>query len=313
MLFLVLILFFIPYLFPIKTLEDTVNVKELADPDSQFVEVNCLLIHYKKLGHSDLELVFLHGFGSSIYSWREVLEPLSELGSVIAFDRPAFGLTERPLLDEYSGRNPYPNIYQPELLNAFMDELDINSAVLVGNSAGGMLAVQTLFEFPERVDALILISPAIFTSDGTPAFLRYIFQLPAIDRIGPLVTRTFLYRTDAFLQAAWHDPSKITETTYEEYNKPLMADNWDRALWEFVRSSRSVKLNDLLPNISIPTLVITGDDDRVIPTKDSIKVAKSIPGAQLVIIPDCGHAPQEECPEEFLDAVREFLIMIAEK
>ena len=94
-----------PFLVPVPPLKDTQPVSELADPDSQFIEINNLQVHYKKAGNGEPVFILLHGFGASTFSWREVIDPLSAIGTVIAYDRPAFGLTERPM--EWEGDNPY--------------------------------------------------------------------------------------------------------------------------------------------------------------------------------------------------------------
>ncbi|MBC8263534.1 MAG: hypothetical protein H8E47_05355 [Anaerolineales bacterium] len=104
-------------------MEDTVPPQQLADPDSRFVDINGLQVHYKMAGQGGPALVLLHGFGASVFSWREVMEPLAEIGTVIAFDRPAFGLTERPVPGEWEGESPYRAEAQVELTVGLLDEL----------------------------------------------------------------------------------------------------------------------------------------------------------------------------------------------
>ena len=87
----------------------------------------------------------------------------------------------------------------------------------------------------------------------------------------------------------------------------MKVDNWDRALWEFNQAPRATGLSTRLNEIKLPALVITGDDDRIVPTKDSVRLAGELPNAQLVVIPNCGHTPQEECPEPWLEAVTRFI------
>ena len=91
------------------------------------------------------------------------------------------------------------------------------------------------------------------------------------------------------------------------YEKPLQAENWDRALWELTVSSHPLALDEHLDELSIPVLVITGDDDRIVPTEQSLRLAEDIPGATLTVIPACGHLPHEECPDEFMQAVLSFV------
>ena len=93
LLVLILLLGVGPFLIPVPPLEGTVPASQLADPDSKFVEVNGLSVHYKEMGAGETTFILLHGFGASLFSWRDVMEPLSAYGRVIAYDRPAFGLT----------------------------------------------------------------------------------------------------------------------------------------------------------------------------------------------------------------------------
>ena len=140
-----------PFLIPVPPLENTVPPAQLAEPDSQFVEVNDLTVHYKETGSGEPVFVLLHGFGASLFSWREVMAPLSQFGRVIAFDRPAFGLTERPLPGEWDGQNPYSPEAQVDLVIGLLDALGVDQAILVGNSAGGTVALNTTLAHPERV------------------------------------------------------------------------------------------------------------------------------------------------------------------
>jgi len=301
-----------PFLVPVPPLENTVPPEELADPDSRFAEVNGLQVHYKTAGSGTPALLLLHGFGASVFSWREVMEPLADQGTVVAFDRPAFGLTERPLSwDE--GSNPYTPEAQVDLVIGLLDELDIPQAILVGNSAGGTVAVNTALAHPERVRALVLVDAAIYEGGGAPRWIRPLLNTPQVDHLGPLVARQIEVRGDAFLESAWHDPDRITPDVRAGYRRTLRVENWDRALWEFTKASRQTGLADRVEEITLPSLVISGDDDRIVPVTSSIRLADELPNAELTIIPDCGHVPHEECPQPFLEAVTEFVDSLPEE
>lgn len=298
-----------PFLVPVPPLEDTVPVETLADPDSRFIDVDGLTIHYKQMGQGAPAFVLLHGFGASTFSWREVMGPLAELGTVVAFDRPAFGLTERPMrgTEDWPGYNPYSYTSQPQLVLGLMDALGFESAILVGNSAGGAVAVQTALRAPERVDALVLVDAAIYTGGGTPPIVRPLLNTPQMSHLGPLIARQIRDWGVDFGRSAWHDPDRIPPEFWEGYQKPLRAENWDRALWELTRSSRRLDLPSRLDDVTMPTLVITGDDDQIVPTEQSIRLAAELPDARLAVLEACGHVPQEECPEPWLDAVQGFV------
>ncbi len=294
-----------PFLIPVPPLEGTVPAEELADPDSQFTELNGLLVHYKSSGQGEPALILLHGFGASLFSWQGVQPDLSAGRLVVAFDRPAFGLTERPL--EWAGINPYTAEAQADLTIQLMNQFSIQKAVLVGNSAGGTISVLSALKYPERVHALILIDPAVYTGGGAPGFVRPLLQTPQMDHIGPLIARRIQDWGIDFARSAWHDPSKITDEVWAGYTKPLQAENWDRALWELTRASGGEDLPSRLQELTLPILVITGDDDRIVPTADSLRLASELPNAELVVIPECGHVPHEECPVPVLQAMETFL------
>lgn len=297
-----------PLVVPVPALEGTLPVEQLADADSKFIDVDGVNVHYKEAGLGDTALLLLHGFASSTYSWREVTEPLAEDARVVAFDRPAFGLTERPMPGDFpNGVNPYTADAQAGLTVGLMDELDIKQAVLVGNSAGGTIATYTALRYPERVKALVLVDPAIYAGGGSPSWARPLLTTPQARRIGPILVRNIRDWGYQFGQSAWHDPSKFTEEIWANYSKPLQAENWDRALWELTQASRPLDLDQRLDELGVPVLVITGDDDRIVPTEQSIRLAGEIPGAELAVLPNCGHVPQEECPSAFLAAVEDFL------
>ena len=225
---------------------------------------------------------------------------------MIAYDRPAFGLTEWPLIDSWRSENPYSNEYQDKLLINLLDALKINKAILIGNSAGGTVAVQTELKYPERVSALILVDAAILNNGGVPQWISWVLYFPQMDRLIPLFVRYIKSWGLNLLTTAWHDPTKITPSIIEGYEKPLKVENWDKALWELTKTSKPLGLIDKIVEVKLPVLILSGDDDRIVPTRDSVELAKMIPNAELKMFKDCGHVPQEECPQEFLDSVVSF-------
>jgi pimeloyl-ACP methyl ester carboxylesterase len=300
-----ILLLVVPFLIPVPPLENTVPAETLTDEDSLFIEVNGVNIHYKVYGQGEPVFILLHGFGASLFSWREVTAPLAEFGTVIVYDRPAFGLTERPM--EWYGESPYSQASQVKLVIGLMDALKIEKAILVGNSAGGTISMLTALEYPERVTSLILVDPAVYAGGGAPAWARPLLGTPQMRHLGPLAARQLQAQGTEFIKTAWHDPSKITPEIFEGYQKPLQVNDWDKALWELTISSSESGLAQRVTEFNLPVLVITGDDDRIVPTEQSVRLAGEISNVQLVVIPQCGHLPHEECPNEFMQAVTDFL------
>jgi pimeloyl-ACP methyl ester carboxylesterase len=297
-----------PFLVPVPPLKGTFPPHELADDDSVFIDINGLDIHVKKMGQGEPVFVLLHGFAASLYSWHAVMEPLSQLGTVIAFDRPGFGLSEHPLT--WQGQNPYSPETQVELVMGLMDHFGVSNAILIGNSAGGTVSMQIALAYPERVSALILVDPAVYRGGGVPRFMKHLLATPQMRHLGPLFTRQILKHGQDLIKLAWHDPALLPQEMRVDYQKPFQVENWDKALWEFTLASRPTGLTKRLNKLVLPVLVITGDDDHIVPTSDSIRLAGELPNAHLEVIANAGHIPHEEQPQVFMAAVSSFMSKI---
>ncbi len=296
-----------PYLIPVRPPKETRSPEELADPDSRFVQVDGLCIHYKEMGQGEPAIILLHGFGASTFSWRRVLAPLSRLGRTLAYDRPGFGLTHRPRT-QGPGESPYSLEAQSRLLFQLMDRLGIQRAILVGNSMGGVVAAQAALTHPERVAGLVLVDAAIHLLRHIPGWLHRVTRIPQVDRLGPLLARPIAHiGGQRLLLSSWHNRERLTPEVWEGYMRALAAENWDYGLWQTLRTRGRPEVVSRLGELRVPTLVITGEHDAVVPTAHSLRLAQEIPGARLVVIPDCGHLPQEEQPEAFLQAVSQFV------
>ncbi|MBW6471537.1 MAG: alpha/beta hydrolase [Anaerolineaceae bacterium] len=310
-LFIILLLLLIvlgPLLIPLPPLDGIKPMEALVYSDSQFMEINGVDVHYQEIeSNSETLIVLLHGFGSSTYSWQKVMQPFSSFGSVLAYDRPGFGLTERVIPYKEVNTNPYLLEYQSQILLAFSEAKTAEKIILVGNSAGGTVAMQTALAYPDRIDALILISPAVYGGGGAPKWIKPLLNLPQMDRLGPVLVRTIRERGLEILELAWSDPEKIREEDLINYQKPLSVDRWDVGLWEFTKANGENDIDSRISEITMPVLVITGADDKIIPADQSIQLASELPNASLVVIPDCGHVPQEECPTDFMNAVEIFI------
>lgn len=310
-LFIILLLLLIvlgPLIIPLPPLVGIQPMEALIYSDSQFMEISGVDVHYQEIqSNQGALIVLLHGFGSSTYSWQKVMQPFSSFGSVLAYDRPGFGLTERVIPFKDVNTNPYTLEYQSQILLALIESKKAEKIILVGNSAGGTVAMQTALAYPDRIDALILISPAVYGSGGAPNWIKPLLNLPQMDRLGPILVRTIRERGLEILELAWSDPENISEEDLANYQKPLSVDRWDVGLWEFTKANGENEIDARISELTMPVLVITGADDKIIPADQSIQLASELPNASLVVIPNCGHVPQEECPTDFMNAVESFI------
>ncbi len=292
---------------PIPPASDTVDPRTLPDLTGDFIQVGGIDLYVEEKGDRAPALILLHGFAAGTFSWEPVVAELAEVGTVLAYDRPGFGMTPRP--DPASlPVNWYRNDRAPELLIKLMDQKNITSAVLVGHSAGGTVALHTALLYPERVQALVLEAPAIYTSGGLPSWLRPFLTFPPMDRLGPLFMRLVPRRADQLLEAAWYNPERIPEGTLDAYRRPLRVEDWDRGLWEVVKGNQALSLADELDNITIPTLIITGDSDTIVSKDDSVRLGHALPSAEVTVFSQCGHLPHEEYPQRFTETVHDFLV-----
>ncbi len=285
-----------------------VFMEQQLSPGSHFLDVNGFRVHYRLGGSGKSLVVLLHGSFLSIRSWRLVFDRLAEVATVVAFDRPGFGLTSRPLPSKAT-RVSYTPEAQSELVIALMKKLGFNKAVLVGNSTGGTMALLTALRYPEHVEGLVLAGAMIYSGYATsevPAFMK-----PVMKAMTPLFSRlmkfliTRLY--DRNIRGFWHNKERLGSDVLSAFRRDLMIGDWSRAFWELFLETHHLRLDERLKTMSKPSLVVTGEHDLTVKTEESIRLARELPNAELVVLPDCGHLPQEEQPEAFVLAVSKFL------
>lgn len=306
-----ILLLTVPFLIPVQTSGTKTNL-EAAGAGATFTEAGGVEIYFERTEFSCPEKVncdqgpvffLLHGFGANSHSFREITKPLSELGEVISFDRPGFGFTERPTT--WEGENPYGSAAQALILGDLISQFASGRDVyLIGHSAGGTLAAQYVVDNPDQIKGLILISPAILSTGGSPSWLNWIFSIPQLDRVGPLLVSSISTSGMDLLYRSWFNPELVTDEIVESYRAPLQIIGWERAFWEFNRAPREFDIRERLDEITIPTVLITGDSDTVVATADTEQLASQIKQSVLFVIPNSGHLAHEETPDETMKAIR---------
>lgn len=267
-------------------------------------------------------IILIHGFGGGVFSWRHIMSPLArQTGcSVVAFDRPGWGLTSRPCRTEWEEKkmpNPYELQSQVNLLFSFCRELGLSSVVLVGHDDGGLLALmaaeraQSCRDVQQvEVKGVVLVGVSL-TREVVPAFARILLHTS----LGQHMLRPLL-RTEISQVAnrrAWFNATKLTSDVLDLYKAPLCVEGWDKALREVSKLSSSSVLSahnatELLKKIKdLPVLIAAGAEDIFVPLKSSQVLAMKLPNSRLVPISGCGHLPHEECPKALLAALLPFV------
>lgn len=306
---LLVLIVVLPLVIPIGPPAGVRPLAEVAG-DASYVEVAGVALHVVRTPAAqptDTTFVLLHGFASGAFSFDDLAPRLAAYGQVVAFDRPAFGLTERPMPEAFQdGFDPYTPTAQVALTVGLMDALGIERAVLVGHSAGGTVALQTALAHPDRVAALVLVGSPASAQAGPGRFARWLFRTPQMDRLGPVFLRQLAAEPGLrLLRGSWYDPTRIDEATIASYRQGTQVEDWDRALWQVSKAPAGPSLEGRLGAIDVPALVLAGADDAVVPTSEAQRLAAELPEAELALLPACGHVPQEECPDalwEVLDA-----------
>ena len=193
---------------------------------ARFVTVDGTRIRYVDAG-TGAPVVFLHGLGASLYTWRYTLQPIMHAGfRVIAFDNRGFGDSDKP-------PTGYRNADYERLAIALLDSLHVQDAVLVGHSMGGAVAAEVAIRDPQRVRGLVLIGAA-----GLGAREPLLFKLARWPLLGPLMV-SFRGRglTERLLRSTYADPAKVTPGDVDQYYAPVADPAYGTALRALLRES----------------------------------------------------------------------------
>ena len=248
-------------------------------------------------GRGEVTVVFLHGLLASSATWKEVLTRAAAGRPAVAVDFPGFGNSDRPWPFDYSVAG------EAAALRRFLDARGIGRVVLVGNSLGGSTAMLIAAESPDRVAALVLIAPAT-PSAKIPWPVRALRARAVGEAALALSTR----RSVAFglRHRLYSRASRVTEEAIDDAWLPLTIPGTRRAALAAIRSDPK-RYAGLSARVHVPTLIVWGREDRLLPAREGERVASRIAGSRLVILPDAGHLPQREVPSAFSDAVAGFL------
>jgi pimeloyl-ACP methyl ester carboxylesterase len=271
----------------------------------EFAEVNGCRTRYLT-GGQGIPLIFIHGLMGYSFSWRFNLDALARHAQVYALDLPGTG---------FSCRNPAVPGDLGALARhvvAFMQGIGLKSAILLGNSHGGgvaLLAAAMAKESNISIAAMILVAPINpWSSQG--AFLTRI----AGSALGAKIFRSMAWCAEPLhgkiVERLYGDPRRVTPETVAGYSRALAVPGSMEALLARTRSWKNdlAKIEQALAEVhDIPTLLLWGERDGAVYLSSARQLMKRLQHAELHVIPTAGHLPFEELPEEFNQLVVEFL------
>ena len=267
-------------------------------PDDRFVTVDGSEVYVERWGRGEAVLL-IHGFGGSSHNWSRVAEDLAEDFWLVAPDLRGFGWSERP-----DSRQAYAFENQVRTVLGVLDALEIERAHVVGHSYGGGVALWLANRHPERVRSLVLVGS---TLPGTEYETGR--RLPSAGPLTPIAVRWML--RPAFLRSAlessYYDPDKVDDALVASYRERLSVEGINRAFRGLTAKSSRPRGSLDLARLTIPTLVVWGAEDPLLPADSGRRFAEAIPNGRFLAIPECGHTPMEETPEAFVAAVEPFL------
>jgi pimeloyl-ACP methyl ester carboxylesterase len=288
---------------PVQTL-----VARWAPPPSDFIDVKGQLVHLRDEGPRDdpMPLLLLHGTGASLHTWDGWVAALKTHRRVIRFDLPAFGLTG-PFAGQYAPDDYRGDTYARFVLDV-LDALRVQRAIIAGNSLGGEVAWRAVTLAPQRFERLILVDATgyAFTPDEIPLGFR-VARLPVLNRIGEhLLPRALVA---ASVRSVYGDPSRVSTDLIDRYFELALREGNRRALGLRMQQLEMGDHAARIKTIALPTLVLWGDLDRLVPPANAQRFAADIRGARLALFDGLGHVPHEEDPARTVAAVAAFLEM----
>lgn len=268
--------------------------------ESRFVEVDGLRLHYTEQGSGE-PVLFLHGWPTSSYLWRNVMPAVAEERRAIALDMPGYGASEKPLDASYSFR------FFERAVDGFLDALGIGRTGLVVHDVGGPIGLYWASQHPERLERLALLNTLVFSklSWAAVAFIAAA-KVPGVR--GLLTSPSGIKRA---LRVGVRDKSKLTDEVVRAYQQPFESKESQRVLAKAGTSLHPDGLKTIeswLPQVSVPVRLLYGEKDRILPdvARTMNRVAELLPQAELSTLPDCGHFCQEERPDEIGAALSAF-------
>jgi pimeloyl-ACP methyl ester carboxylesterase len=277
-----------------------------APPPSDFMYVKGQFVHYRDEGPriDPAPLVLIHGTAASLHTWEGWAAELRGRKRVITFDLPGFGLTG-PFTGAYP-RDDYRADNLARFTLDFLDALHVQRFAIGGNSLGGEVAWRVAALAPPRVDRLVLVDATgyAFKPELVPLGFR-VTRVPVLNRIGEYLTPRVLVQQS--VRDVYAEPARVTDALVDRYFELLTREGNRHALNMRMEEVAKDLAPERIKTLKLPTLILWGAKDRLVPPVNAQQFHRDIAGSQLVIFPNLAHVPHEEDPRTSIVPVLAFL------
>jgi len=257
----------------------------------KYVTVDGNKIRYLESGGTDRNIVLVHGLGASAERWEYVIPLFNKHFRVIVPDLIGFGQSDKPLVD-------YTTDFFSNFLGNFFDVINIKNANIIGASLGGQIAVNYASKNQDVIEKMVLVSPSGIMKHSTPALDAYVLAALYPDKEGA---------KNAFKMMA--GPTKeVPEKIIDNFVHRMHLPNAKMAFMSTILGLKSAEIiTKKLKEISIPTLIVWGEKDVVIPIKYAESFVSNIQDCRFFKMNGSGHTPYVDQPSKFAEVVLDFL------
>lgn len=275
-----------------------------ANSQSRFMDLpGGLHVHYRDQGARDGEtIVMVHGFSASLHAWEPWIARLGDRYRIVTLDLPGHGLTRAPSTYVTSSER------YADVIDALAGRLHLDSYVVVGNSMGGGAAWRLALRHPAHVRALVLVDSVGWPTPDRNGRTPLIFKILA-NPVGRWALRNIDTRdlAEKGLRSAYVDQSLVTPDLIDRYVDLSRAPGHRAILLNGQERGGPAVTAETFKAIHVPTLVMHGEADTVIPVAAGRALAAAIPGARLITYPGVGHVPMEQIPAQSAADLRSFM------
>ncbi len=275
--------------------------EKYATGSSQFVSLGGMDVHFRDEGPSNdtIPLVLLHGTSSSLLTWDACTKVWTNDHRVIRMDLPGFAITGPNPEQDYSIKNYVAFVDQ------FLQTRNVKQCYLAGNSLGGLIAFQYAATYPDKVKKVILIDPAGYPIKNAKGSLAFTLgKIPVLKHILTVITPVSIVRKS--LEDVYGNKNLISDELVEQYRDMTCREGNRNALLARLSMDQAGDTS-LVSKVTMPSLIIWGSLDQLIPLDNAYKFQRDLPMDTLAILQGVGHVPMEETPELVIPLVNDFI------